>query len=326
MRKAASDMGASPTEHWSLAINGEGLATDQASNTQTTQIPNESWNWIHATLEQDFASIGDVEDHISELMVTDQTRPRFASYPRGALLILRGVGHRDALSKDDLVSVRLWIEPERVISFVQKPVGAISEIAAQYELNRGPASPAEFIAELAQRLVENMADVMAGIEADITELETESVSSPASDVHERIAKTRLSIIPVRRYLAPQREALSQMLATRLEWLNEESRHRLRDALDVTIRYIEDLDEARDQLEVIQTTLAMQIAGRTNRAMLVLAVVAAIFLPLSLITGLLGINVTYIPLSDHPAAFWGVCLLLLLLGAILVWLVRRANWL
>ena len=267
-------MVATPRHHWTLAVDGNGCASDQTTAVKIAEQPKNKWLWTHATLGSEFNVSPYIDEHISELLMIEPTRPRFASYPMGALLILRGVGPQNTSLNDDLISVRLWIAQDRVISLVRKPVGAISEIAEQYELDRGPASPAEFIAELAQRLVENMADIMASIEDDIAKLETDSISGPKQDLQERMASRRMSIIPLRRYLAPQREALTQLLATRLEWLNDDARHRLRDALDITTRYIEDLDEARDQLDVIQASLAVQFAERTNRAMLLLGSSAA----------------------------------------------------
>ena len=325
MVRVAAEMGAMSSGNWSLAISGTGSVVEPSTKKLLAMASGDCWIWQHATLGYDPGSNGAIESDIADLLMIDQTRPRFASYPNGALLILRGVGHQEASLDEELVSVRLWIEPDRVVSFVRRPVVAILEIVAQYDQNSGPASPADFVAELAQRLVENMADTMAIIEDDIAALEVDSASGPINDLQERMAARRMSIIPLRRYLAPQRDALIQLLATRQEWLNEDSRHRLRDVLDITTRYIEDLDEARDQLEVIQASLAAKFAERTNRAMLLLTIVAAVFLPLSLLTGLLGINVANIPFSDHPAAFWGVCGVLLALGSLQIWLVRRLGW-
>lgn len=319
-------MNAAQPENWSFVISETGAIIDLSPEEHPRSTPTKPWTWRHATLGHDPGAHEALDSGIADLLMIDQTRPRFASYPNGSLLILRGVGHLSSSLDEELVSVRLWIEPDRVISFVRRPVAAIAEIFAQYDLNTGPASPAEFVAELAQRLVENMTDIMATIEDDIAALEVESSLGATKELQERMANRRMSIIPLRRYLAPQRDALIQLLATRVDWLNEDTRHRLRNALDITTRYIEDLDEARDQLEVIQTSLAVQFAERTNKALLLLSVVTAIFLPLSLIAGLLGINVSHIPFSDHPAAFWGVCVFLLMIGALQIFLVRRLGWL
>ena len=68
------------------------------------------------------------------------------------------------------------------------------------------------------------------------------------------------------------------------------------------------------------------AEAMNRQMLLLSIVTAVFLPLGLITGLLGINVGGIPGTASPYAFWIVCTILLALGALLLALFRRLGWL
>ena len=63
----------------------------------------------------------------------------------------------------------------------------------------------------------------------------------------------------------------------------------------------------------------------NKTMYVLSIVAGIFLPLGLLTGLLGINVGGIPGTEHPLAFMLVCVLLLIIAGGLVWLFKRMKW-
>ncbi|MDH3527069.1 MAG: hypothetical protein OEM43_06160 [Gammaproteobacteria bacterium] len=92
------------------------------------------------------------------------------------------------------------------------------------------------------------------------------------------------------------------------------RMRIRELTDRMTRFIEDLDEARDRASVTHEELQNRLAELTNRRMYLLTMIAAIFLPLSFLTGLLGINVGGIPGSDFPAAFAIVVVLMVLVGA------------
>ena len=102
--------------------------------------------------------------------------------------------------------------------------------------------------------------------------------------------------------------------------------RLREVSDRITRNIEDLDAARDRAALIQDELTSRLSEAMNRNMYVLSLIAGIFLPLSLITGLLGINVAGIPGEKWPWAFGAVSALLVALGALELWVLRRFRWL
>jgi zinc transporter len=91
-----------------------------------------------------------------------------------------------------------------------------------------------------------------------------------------------------------------------------------------LRLGEDLDAIRDRSQVVHDQIMDRRAERMNNQMLVLSVVAAIFLPLGLLTGLLGINVGGIPGTDNPWAFWIVCAALIATAVALVLWFRRIG--
>jgi zinc transporter len=144
---------------------------------------------------------------------------------------------------------------------------------------------------------------------------------------ERLATGRRSAIVVRRYFAPQREALSR-LAADLEitpWLETRERLLLRETADRITRYVEDIDAGRERASVVHDQLANHLSDELNRGMYTLSVIAAIFLPLGFITGLLGINVGGMPGVDAPWAFALVCGVLFILAGLEIWILRRLKW-
>ena len=131
---------------------------------------------------------------------------------------------------------------------------------------------------------------------------------------------------MRRYIAPQREAMTRLQTEEVAWLTPLNRGRLREIADRITRYVEDLDSARERTSVTQEELAGHLAEQMNKTMYVLSLVAAVFLPLGLITGLLGINVGGMPGVENPLAFTVVCVSLSGFGVGLVLLFRRLRWL
>jgi zinc transporter len=109
-------------------------------------------------------------------------------------------------------------------------------------------------------------------------------------------------------------------------LNEASRVHVRELTERTSRFVEDIDSARDRAAITQEELNNRLSEQMNKAMYLLSIVAAIFLPLGLITGLLGINVGGIPGAENKLSFLIVPVFLVVLAVILVGLFKRVKWL
>ncbi|HKL55753.1 MAG TPA: CorA family divalent cation transporter, partial [Roseovarius sp.] len=137
---------------------------------------------------------------------------------------------------------------------------------------------------------------------------------------------RRMAIKLRRHIAPQRDALSTFEIEDLPWLTHEDRSRLREAVERVTRLSEELDAIRDRAQVVQDQIMEHRSEVMNRQMLILSVVAAIFLPLGLLTGLLGINVGGMPGADDPRAFWFVTVGIVVIGLVLFGIFRMLGWL
>ena len=118
--------------------------------------------------------------------------------------------------------------------------------------------------------------------------------------------------------------LARLPTEAVTWLTDLDRARLREEAERIARLVEDIDADRERAAVTQEELSNRLAEETNRTMYVLSLVAAIFLPLGLLTGLLGINVGGIPGTESPWAFTIVTLGLVGLAGGLVVAFRRMR--
>lgn len=190
----------------------------------------------------------------------------------------------------------------------------------------GPRGPGEFLATIAGRLIDRMSPVVDGLDDEIDALEEAVLDGETRETRGRLGLLRRRAITLRRHIAPQREVLSRLQSEPFSWLASHERAHLREVTDRVTRYVEDLDAARERAAVTQEELSSRISSQMNRTMYVLSLVAAIFLPLGLITGLLGINVGGIPGSESKGAFYVVTGSLVALAGVLVWFFRRRRWL
>jgi len=261
-----------------------------------------------------------------DALLAEETRPRAQAFANGLLLILRGVNLNPGADPDDMVSLRLWISGNRVISVRKRRLMAVQDLAQTLENGHGPRSLGDFVPTLLHGLIERMGDVVLGMEEELDRLEEAVTEQGRADLRARLNRERHKAISLRRYVAPQREAVARLLVEPPAWLDAPARERVRELQDRVTRYVEALDEIRERAGVIQDELAARLAEQLNQRMYVLSIVAAVFLPLGFLTGLLGINVAGIPGAETSWAFAAVAGGLLIVAGVLVGLFRRLSWL
>lgn len=260
-----------------------------------------------------------------DALLADETRPRVVFMDDGILMTLRGVNLNPGANPEDMVSIRIWIEPTRIITVRIRHLMAVNDVREKLEQNVGPKSTIDVLRMLAAGLVQRVNAVLEDMNDEIDELENDMVENPDADIRHRLKDLRQQAIALRRYLAPQREALARLYAEDANWIDKEYRMAFRETADQSARIVEDLDAMRERAAVIQDELTNRTAEHMNRNMYTLSVVAALMLPLGVITGMLGMNVGGIPLSESKNGFAIVMGMLGLIVALQILIFRRLKW-
>lgn len=268
------------------------------------------------------------ESGLSELTVralmADEPRPRLLTVGNGLLAILRGINTNEGADPEDMVSLRVWLDPDRIITVRRRRLASIAEIGERLKQGEGPRDTGDFLCDAAEGMVERIGETVGAFDDACDALESAMLDAGTRELRSKISELRRDVIAVRRYLAPQRDVMGRLPAERVEWLSDVHRARLREVGDRTTRCLEDLEAIRDRAMVTQEELNNRIAEQMNQTMYVLSIVAAIFLPLGLLTGLLGINVGGIPGTESPYAFWAVTIALVGLGVALASFFRSRH--
>jgi zinc transporter len=318
-----------PIFAFSIDANGQATSVDWEQVVQWG--PSGGFLWIHLdrndeNAEEWLCSEADLDMLAAEALLAEETRPRIETESDATLAILRGVNLNPGSDPEDMVSVRLWIKRARVISIEARPLLAIRDIAKKLEAQRGPKTPGEFVAILSARLIDRMGPVIGSLEDELDALEEALIEGPDPSIREGLSRIRRMAVALRRYLGPQRDVITRASTEDTDWLDSTNRARLRECSDRITRYVEELDAGRERASVTQDELAARLSEQTNRTMYVLSLVAALFLPLGFLTGLLGINVGGIPGTENPVAFLVVCTFLLLVAGVELWFFWRWRWL
>ncbi|MDH5750079.1 MAG: zinc transporter ZntB, partial [Rhodospirillales bacterium] len=241
------------------------------------------------------------------------------------IVFLRGVNLNPGAEPDDMVSIRVFVEHNRIISLCHRRLMAVGDIIETIEPGKGPTSPGGFIVRLGERLTARMEPVIENLDDRVSQLEDAVLSQGEADLPDDFSDLRVTIIHLLRYLTPQREAFSELKTKSLSGITKAHRIRLAEISDRAFRYVEDLTSLRDRLTIIHDEIRVKSNERLNKSMYLLTLIASILLPPSLIAGLLGVNVGGIPGAETTWAFVAVILLVIVLGGIEVWILRRLKF-
>lgn len=252
-----------------------------------------------------------------------ETRPRATQLSTGAIVNLRGVGGGADCASSDLVSIRCYAEHGRVLTLTYRPLSALADLRACVEAGR-VTDPGDFIAALADALTARLDPLVSELGDDLDALE-EKLADGQFRIRDGLSRARRVAIELRRYIGPQKEAIARMASGEFVWLNDEDRGHIREAGDRVARMSEELESIRERAAVLADQLSDLRAEAMNARALVLSIVAAIFLPLTFLTGLFGMNVGGIPFAEHFGGFWIMGAVSAALGVALVLWFRHAGW-
>jgi zinc transporter len=277
--------------------------------------------WVRANLSE---RVG-LDPGIDDSLLAEETRPRCEHLGDALVLVLRGVNRNEGAAPEDMVSIRLYADPTRVVSLRLARTVAAQNVVKELEDGKGPTDAGSFLVHLVARILDSISDLIVELGEELDEIEVALVAGEERLLRRRLAELRRRTVGLRRHLAPQCEALATLANESFDWIREKPRADLRQLADRLTRYVEDLDAVRDRAAVTQDEVASRTQEQLNRRILRLSLVASVFLPLSLITGLFGMNVGGIPFATHPAGLSIMIGVVLVLALLEVLLLRRAKW-
>lgn len=314
-----------------IRIDSKGQPHAVTSNDVTSATPTPGLLWLHLDADSEAAvrwirEESGIDPITQDALLAEETRPRTIAEGDALLLILRGVNLTPGEDPDDMVSLRMLIGPDRVLTLRRRPVRTVEDARTDLEAGRVEGTSGDLLVAICDRLTHYVGEVVGSLEDRADELEDQMLSAGSRALRAKLGDLRRTLIALRRYLAPQREALARVSAERMTWTDDRHRARLREITDRSIRHVEELDAVRERLAVASDELSGRLTERVEQRMYLLSIVTAIFLPLAFVTGLLGINVGGIPGSEAPSAFMvvaGGCSVVALLMAIVL---KRRGWL
>ena len=267
----------------------------------------------------------DIPDVAAGALAATETRPRCDRIDDGAILNLRGPGELDPNDSDRLVSIRFWVAQGKVTSLSRRRLAATPVVIEKMEAGK-VHDPGDIVAAFSHRISTELDPEVAGLGDTLDEAESSLEPGSLYRLRRIITQVRSEAISYRRFVAPNRDALRTLVDLDFNWLADDDRLHIVEAADRFARMAEELEAVRERAALLHEQITDLRAEQLDQRSLYIAVVAFIFLPLTFITGLLGMNVQGIPYAHSPWSFWGVVAFCVIVGlGVLAWFVRR-QWL
>ena len=278
-----------------------------------TWQPADGFLWIHLERDDPVAQAwvreqAGLDPLVALALLADESRPRVEDVDDALLVVLRGVnkarpGEPEPGALDsELVPIHIWMESTRCISLRDKAhsLTALRDLRLSMLNGKGPRGAGALMARIAEKVTDHVGDLVDDLEETISQLEDQLSEGGPHRLRGAIADCRRGVVQVRRYLAPQRDALYRLRADDATWLTKRAKTHLREVNDRLSRHLEDLDEIRARASILQEELAAVVAEQTNRNLYILSVVTVITLPMTFVTGFFGMNTGGLPFGpDHP---------------------------
>ena len=265
---------------------------------------------------------------MEDILNTDQ-RPKLDDYEDYLFICGKMLTYDSENSRLNMENISLVLSPDYVISFQEVEGDIFDPIRERLRKGKGRIRKAghDYLAyTLLDAIVDNYFTVLEKIGEEIESLEEEVISDPDEGTVEGIHHLKRELIFLRKSVWPLREVVNTLERGESHIVQDDTRIFLRDVYDHSIQVIDTTETFRDMVSGMLDVYLSTISNKMNQVMKVLTIIATIFIPLTFIAGIYGMNFKYMPELDYKWAYPAVLLCMLVIGIIMLIWFRRKRWL
>jgi magnesium transporter len=298
-------------------------------------IEKESVTWINIDGLHDIDLISNIgklfnlHSLVLEDIVNTEQRPKMEDFEEYLFIVLKMIHYQSDMHQVRFEQLSLILCKNIVISF-QERVGDIFEpVRERLRKARGrirKMGTDYLIYTLMDVAVDNYFVVLENIGERVAELEESLINDPEPDILQYIHEFKRELIFLRRSVWPLRELISSLERGETDLINEKTTIFLRDVYDHTIQIIDTVETYRDIVSGMMDLFLSSVSNRMNEVMKVLTVIATIFIPLTFIAGIYGMNFEYMPELGWHWGYFTALILMLAIGVLMVIWFKRKRFL
>jgi len=296
---------------------------------------NSSVTWLNVDgvhqpeiIEQVGKSFG-VHPLVLEDIANTGQRPKMEDFEDYIFVVLRMLRFDEEENQTKTEQISMVLGPDFVVSFQEREGDVFDIIRERLRGNKGRIRKmgADYLAySLIDAIVDNYFMVLEKLGEAIEEIEDKLVVNPRSETLQIIHDLKRETVFLRKSVWPLREVVSRLERSESPLISKSTFVYLRDVYDHTIQVMDSVDTFRDMLSGMLDIYLSSVSNRMNEVMKVLTVIATIFIPLTFIAGIYGMNFKVMPELEQPWGYPAVLMLMLTIAFVMLVYFRRKKWL
>lgn len=264
---------------------------------------------------------------LEDILNTGQ-RPKFEDFDGYMFLVLK-MFYRDETHDETIIEqVSVILGKHVVISFQERPGDVFDSVRERIRKNKGRIRKAgvDYLAyTLLDAIVDSYYVILERVGDKIENMEDQVVSEPTPEALHTIHELKREMIFLRKSVWPLREVISNMSKAESAIVKKATGIYLRDVYDHTVQVIDTVETFRDMLSGLHDTYLSSISNRMNEIMKVLTIFASIFIPLTFIAGIYGMNFAYMPELGWRWGYFAVWGVILGVGILMLAYFKKKKW-
>jgi len=290
--------------------------------------------WVNVDGLHDVDPVRGVGEHfgfhplVLEDVLSVGQRPKVEEYEAYLYLVLHMLSYDAATRSVQNEQLSLILGENYVFTFQERPGDVFDGVRERIRngnariRSRGP----DYLAyALMDAVVDAYYGVLERIGDEMERLDFEVMENPEEDTLHRIHDLKREMLVIRRAVWPLRDVMSHLLRSDHPRITEETQVYLRDVYDHAVQALDTVETLRDLASGLTDLYLSSVGQRTNEVMKVLTIMASIFIPLTFLAGIYGMNFEHMPELGRPWAYPALLGLMLVVAAGMVWYFRRKGW-
>lgn len=308
-----------------IRLVNEGVFTTEEDINVNLTPPENGFYWIDADVE-DLAILQPLF-HMHDLAVEDcmseeEQRPKIEIYEGHYFIVFNSIRFDD--EEIFLRSLNIFLGKHFIITVTKQKINELRMVKPVL-WEQQASTPDLMLYLLIDLVVDNYFTVADRIEAKIDKLEEELIMSTKKEHLNEIISLRSEILWLKKGLGPQKEVLLVLYRKELRLIGDDLQKYFQDIYENAVKVSETFETFRDLMGNLRESYQLSIANRANDIMRVFTAITTIFMPLTLITGIYGMNFGYIPIMDWEYGSLYMIGFMLALGIFMFYLFRKKDW-
>ncbi len=271
----------------------------------------------------------DLHPLILEDILSTGQRPKFEDYEKYIFIVLKMLSFSEEDQSIETEQVSLILGPNYVLSFQERIGDVFENIRDRIRNAKGrirKMGPDYLAYSLIDALVDNYFVILERLGEKIESMEEEVIGDPTEKTVQQIHSLKRQMIALRKSIWPLRELIGGIQKSESSLINETTDIYMRDVYDHTIQIIDTIESFRDMVSGLLDIYLSSLSNKMNAVMKVLTIIATLFIPLTFVAGIYGMNFEYMPELKLKWAYGAVWLVMITIAVIMLFYFRRKKWL